>query len=84
MEAVIRAVAARQAVDRGDCVSTAQLALLTGISHIQVGNYVRDKRLFPDSHDTNGYLFAASAARDFLVEREVEGYAAKRRRRRAC
>lgn len=74
MTDVIRAVEARKALAAGECVSTAQIALLAGISHIQVGNYVRNNRLEPDSQDSSGYLFAAKTARAFLIEREVPGF----------
>jgi len=84
MIAVIRAVEARKSIEDGECVSTAQLALLSGISHIHVGNFVRAKKLVSVQQDSSGYLFAAANARAFLIEREVPGFAATQRRKRAA
>lgn len=84
MIAVIRAVEARKSLDDGECVSTAQLALLAGISHIQIGNFVRAKKLLSSSQDSSGYLFAPDAARAFLIDREVPGLAATQRRKRVA
>lgn len=84
MVAVIRTVEARKALADGECVSTAQLALLVGISHIQIGNFVRAKKLVSCSQDSSGYLFSPEDAKAFLIDRDVPGFAATQRRKRVA